>query len=150
MRWMAIGTVVFGLTTTLNAADPPLVEKYLHSGDLANGEQALEAALAVAPMDDQIRFGLGVLQFVRGVERLGQSLHEYGVKSENTDIPFLRLPVPENPDPAPINYTAFRRVLDDFVRDLSVAEATLADVNNDEVKLPLRLANTTAQWIDLG
>ena len=39
MRWMTVGTLIFGLTTTLNAADPPLVEKYLHSGDLANGEQ---------------------------------------------------------------------------------------------------------------
>src|SRR4029079_229014 len=88
---------------------PPLIEQYLHSGELAKGEQALEAALATNPRDDQIRFGLGMLKFVRGVERLGQSLYEYGVKSESTDIPFLRLPVPKNPEPAPITYTALRR-----------------------------------------
>jgi HEAT repeat protein len=124
----------------LRAAGVPLVEKYLHSGELAKGEQALEAALAAAPKDDQIRFGLGVLQFIRGVEGLGQSLHKYGTKSENTNIPFLRLPVPNNPDPATIDYTALRRVLDDFYRDLARAEATLAGVTDDKVKLRLRLA----------
>ena len=140
MHWMTVGIITLGLTTTLAADESPLVEKYLHSGELANGEQTLEAALAAAPNDDQIRFGLGVLQLVRGVERLGQSLHEYGAKSEGRNTPFLRLPVPINPDPAPINYTAFRRVLDDFLRDLSAAEATLSSVTSNDVKLPLRLA----------
>jgi hypothetical protein len=67
-------------------------------------------------------------------------LHQYGAKSENTNIPFLRLPVPKNPEPASINYPAFRRILDDFDRDLSTAEVTLAAVTDDKVKLPLRLA----------
>lgn len=140
MRWLTVAVVLLTLTARLGAARPPLVEKYLHSGELAKGEQALEAALEADPKDDQIRFGLGMLQFVRGVERLGQSLHQYGAKSENTNVPFLRLPVPSNPDPAPISYMAFRRVLDDFRRDLSTAEVTLAGVTDDQVKLPLRLA----------
>ena len=140
MRWMTVAVVVLTPAANLGAADPPLVEKYLHSGKLVRGERALEAALASAPKDGQIRFGLGVLQFVRGVERLGQSLHEYGARSENTNVPFLRLPVPKNPDPAPVSNAAFRRVLDRFRRDLSAAEATLAGVADDEVRLPLRLA----------
>jgi hypothetical protein len=139
MRRLFVAITVLGLTANVIAA-PPLAEKYLHSGELAKGEQALEAALESHPKDDQIRFGLGVLRFVRGVERLGQSLYEYGAKAENTHIPFLRLPVPRNPDPAPISYTAFRRILDDFIRDLSAAEATLAGVTDPDVKLPLRLA----------
>jgi len=101
MRWITVAIVALTLTSRLGAADRPLVEKYLHSGELARGEQALEAALEAAPKDDQVRFGLGVLQLVRGVERLGQSLHHYGAKSENTNIPFLRLPAPRNPNPAP-------------------------------------------------
>ena len=119
---------------------PPLAEKYLHAGELAKGEQALEAALAASPKDGQLRFGLGVVRFARGVERLGQSLHEYGVKSEHASAPFLRLPVPPNPDPAPIRYQTFRRVLDDFRRDLADADRTLAGVTDDRVRLPLRLA----------
>jgi hypothetical protein len=122
------------------ALEPPLVEGYLRKGQLAAGEAALLERLKHSPKDDQARFGLGVLRFIRGVERLGQSLRKYGTRSENTNIPFLRLPVPKNPDPAPISYAAFRRVLADFHRDLSAAEATLADVTDEKVKLPLRLA----------
>jgi len=141
MRAIFLGAVVLGLCERVGAADPPLVETYLHSGELAQGEQALEARLAAAPKDDQARFGLGVLRFVRGVERLGQFLHEYGAKSENAHVPFLRLPVPKNPDPAPITYMALRRGLDDFHRDLAAAELTLAGVTDDNVRLPLRLAS---------
>jgi hypothetical protein len=140
MRYLVAAFTVLALTAGARAADPPLVEKYLHSGELAKGEQALEAALAASPKDDQLRFGLGVLRFARAVERLCQSLHEYGARSEHTNVPFLRLPVPKNDDPAPITYRAFRRVLDDFIRDLSAAEATLAGVTDPNVKLPLRLA----------
>src|SRR5215213_4806408 len=140
MRAILVGAVLIALCEPVGAADPPLVEKYLHSGELAQGEQALEARLAAAPKDDQARFGLGVLRFVRGVERLGQFLHEYGVKSENAHVPFLRLPVPKNPDPAPITYMALRRALNDLHRDLGAAEQALAGVTDEQVRLPLRLA----------
>jgi hypothetical protein len=140
MRAIVVGAVLLSLCEGGAAADPPLVEKYLHSGELARGEQALEARLAAAPKDDQARFGLGVLRFIHGMERLGQFLHEYGVKRENAHVPFLRLPVPKNPDPAPITYMALRRGLNDFHRDLSAAEETLAGVTDDNVRLPVRLA----------
>jgi HEAT repeat protein len=132
------------------ALEPPLVEAYLQQGRLAAGETTLLERLKKSPRDDQARFGLGVLQFVRGVERLGQSLHKYGTRSEDTNIPFLRLPVPRNPDPAPINDTAFRRVLAEFHRDLSAAEATLAGVTDDKVKLPLRLAAIHLDLVGVG
>ncbi len=132
-----------GLAVAARAADPPLVEQHLHSGQLAKGEQVLERAIEGKPKDDQARFGLGVLRVVRAVERLGQSLHEYGVKPESTSVPFLRLPVPENNDPTPISYAALRRVLERFADDLGKAEATLADVTDDGVQLPLRLADVT-------
>jgi hypothetical protein len=109
---------------------------YLYPGELARGQRELEAA----PPDDQLRFGLGVLRFVRGVERLGQALYKYGCRSDSTNLPFLRLPVPHNPDPAPITYADLRRLLDDFRRDLAAAEATLAGITDDKVKLRLKLA----------
>jgi HEAT repeat protein len=117
-----------------------IVEKLLHSGDLEKGGHALEDALAAAPRSDHLRFGLGVLQFVHSVERLGQSLHRYGAKSDTIDIPILRLPVPKNEFPKAISYGAFRRMLDEFCQDLSIAEKTLEGVTDDEVYLPLRLA----------
>lgn len=141
MRYLAIALVLISAGKVLAAPEAqPLAEKYLHSGQLVKGQQELERALAASPKDDQLRFGLGVLRFVRGVERLAQSFHEYGLKSEHQSAPFLRLPVPKNPDPAVIRYEDFRRILDDFRRDLMDAEGVLAGITDDRVALPLRLA----------
>jgi hypothetical protein len=123
-------------------AGPPLVESFLHAGRLIDGEKALKVRLGESPGDDQARFGLGVLQFFRAIESLGQSLHRHGLRSERgrlLDIPFLRLPVPQNPNPDPLTYPALRKVLHDLVRDLAKAEATLEAVRDDRVKLPLHL-----------
>lgn len=140
MRLLISCSIVLFVVAQLKAEKPPLVEKYLHAGDFAEGAREMELALATNPNNDQLRFGLGVLQFVRGIERLGQSLHKYGVKSEHTNMPFLRLPVPKNPRPATIDYARFRGVLGDFIRDMSRAEITLAGIRDDTVILPLRLA----------
>ncbi|MFO0822830.1 MAG: hypothetical protein U0792_06880 [Gemmataceae bacterium] len=72
---------------------------------------------------------------------MGQSLYEYGADAENTNVPFLRIPVPKNDTPATISYRAFGRVLDVFVADLARVERTLAEVKDEKVKLPVRLAN---------
>jgi hypothetical protein len=140
MRLLVTTLVLLGLSARLSAADPPLVEKYLHSGELARGEQALTVALDNNPQDDQIRFGLGVLQFTRAVERLGQALHQYGASSDRTRVPFLRIPVPKNDNPHTISYETLGRVFDVFIADLDRAERTLAGVKDEKVKLPLRLA----------
>jgi hypothetical protein len=133
--------VVLLLLAVPAAADPPLAEKFLHAGQLAVGEQTLDRTLAANPTDDQLRFGLGLIQLVQGVERLGQSLYEYGAKAEHSSLPFVRLPVPANPDPNAITYKKFRTLIDDFRRDLEKAEATLAKITDDRVKLTLRLAD---------
>lgn len=137
---LILGICCWCCVTALAAAEAPLVERYLHSGEFDKGEQVLEKRLLEDPHDDQARFGLGVLQFLRGVERLGQGLHAYGVKPQPSGEMFLRLPVPDQTNPAPIGYPEFRRLLDDFRRDLALAEGTLAAVKADDVKLPLRLA----------
>lgn len=131
-----------GGTARLSAAEPPLVEKYLHSGDLAAGEKALLAELKERPRNDQARFGLGALQFIQALERLGQELHRYGLRSDRgprMSVPFLRLPVPANANPEPFHYDDARQILKDLADGLASAEQTLAGVKDDEVKLPLRL-----------
>lgn len=142
MRTLFLCFALFVGTAPLGAAEParPLAEKYLHAGELARGEQALAVALDAAPKDDQLRFGLGALQFARAIEHLGQSLYQYGAKSENATVPFLRVPVPKNDKPHTISYEALGRTLDVFVADLGRAERTLAGITDDKVKLPLRLA----------
>ncbi len=125
------------LTLPASAAEPPLVEKYLHSGQLAVGEQVLERELKKNPKDDQLRFGLGVIRLALGIERMSQTMYEYGAK---TDLLFLRIHARENPEPNAITYEKFRGLLDDARRGLIGIDATLAGITDDNVKLPLRLA----------
>ncbi len=119
---------------------PPLVEKYLIAGELAQGEVALTEHLRRNPQDDEARFGLGTLQFIRGIERLMQSFHQYGLRSQFDSIPFVpfvRLPVPANADPQPVSYLKLRQVYLNLLADLTRAEATLESVKDDNVKLRL-------------
>jgi hypothetical protein len=151
MRWLTTLAALTSAVAVSRAAEPaPLVEKYLHSGELAVGDRGLQRALDAAPDDDQLRFGLGVLRFVRAVERLGQSLYEYGAKSESTSVPFLRLPVPENPDPTPITYPILRRIFEQCTDDLARAEATLAGVKDDNVSLPVHFAGVRLDFVGDG
>jgi len=112
--------------TTKNAnSESPLAEKFLHDGEFAKGESASLRALEESRDDDETRFGLGVIQVMRAVEKLGQSLYEYGAVSEKANEPFLRLPVPKNPKPSSISYKELGRVLDAFASDLQRAEQHL-------------------------
>jgi hypothetical protein len=139
-------------TGSIWAADPPssLAEKFLHNGEFAVGETASLLALDTNPNDDEVRFGLGMIQFARAVENLGKALHEYGAVSEKAIQPFLRLPVPKNEKPSSISYKAFGRVLDAFATDLGRAETTLAGIKDDKVKLRLRLAKITFDFAGTG
>jgi hypothetical protein len=140
-RLMSLVALVLLLPASLAAAELPLVEKFLTDGRLAEGERAIEAHLKTHPADSQARFGLGTLQFLRAVEHLGQSLYKYGAIGPESrlgrQIPIVRLAVPQNPNPAKVRYENVRAILQDLVDDLAKAEATLAKVEDPNVKLPL-------------
>ncbi len=118
----------------------PLVEKYLIEGKLAEGERALIAHLEKHGTDDQARFGLGALQFMRAVERLGQDLYRHGLRDSSTHGiagPLLHLPVPHNPKPEILTYQDGRAIIDTFSKSMLNAEATLSLITDPKVKLPL-------------
>ena len=145
---LSIGSFVMPDNTRAESERPtqsnknaPLVEQYLVEGKLQAGEAALVSELKRHTKDDQLRFGLGTLQFLRAVEQLGQDLNRYGVRpSVATDlnfIPIVRLPVPNNPEPEVITYEKSRKMVQTFLENLTKAEATLAGVTDANVKLPL-------------
>ncbi|MDX1963301.1 MAG: hypothetical protein SFX18_09120 [Pirellulales bacterium] len=145
-RQFLAGISLFILATAFTAeksyADisPTVVQKHLQSGDLAGGVAALQGVLLKDPQDDTARFGLGILQVLRGAEAWSQGLYKHGITMRHTgNIPFLRLPLPENPHPERLTYEKFREMLIDFQGALSQAEATLAGVQDQELQLPLRL-----------
>ncbi|MBX3427611.1 MAG: hypothetical protein KF688_18170 [Pirellulales bacterium] len=116
------------------------LERLLLAGNLADSEQKLAAMLASEQADDNVRLALGSAKFLRGLERLMQSLYRYGLKPvQPMGMPIVRLPVPNNPTPVPLTNDAFRRIIVEFVQDLDAAEKTLAEIDSADVRLPLHI-----------
>ena len=120
----------------------PLAAKYLLEGKLSEGSMALDERLRVEPRDDQARFGLGVIQFIQTFEHVGGSFYKFGLRTEKA---FLRPPaeirefLPQNPNPEKLTYSGARQMVQAFVDDLARVEATLAQINDPNVKLPLQV-----------
>ncbi|MEM9658204.1 MAG: hypothetical protein AAF961_07575, partial [Planctomycetota bacterium] len=140
---VAAGLVVGWLAAAPHAARAqtpvaPAVEAMLVQGRLDDAVGQLNEQLRTDPGDDNARFALGVTQTLRAVEHLVQSLYHHGLRPPwMMSLPFVRLPVPQNPDPTPLTNDAFRRMIDRFSRELERAEATLAQIESDDVRLPL-------------
>jgi hypothetical protein len=131
------------LTACLPAQGAPLeeFEAALAEGKLAAAAESMEAAIKQNQDDQQARFALGVVQFLQAVERASQSLYEYGLfgAERHRVIPLIRLPLPPNEDPKEISYEDLRGIVERLTTDLKAVEATLAEVNTSDVKLPLHL-----------
>ncbi len=140
MRAFLTLALILGATRVVAGAEP-LADRYLIDGRLAEGETALSEALQANPKDDQARFGLASVQYFRAVERLAQGLYKYGLNDRRARF-LLRfpLPFPENPDPKTVKYSDLRPMLQTWIDDLERAEATLSQITDPDVKLPLHIA----------
>jgi hypothetical protein len=123
-------------------AAEPGPENYLIGGKLADGEKALRERLEKNPHDDTVRFALGGAQFLRGLERLGRNLHEYGLRDQNPlgmNIVVLNLPFGKNEHPKKLTYEKARAIVQDWVTDLDAAEKTLSTITDPNVALPIQV-----------
>lgn len=138
---LALTTLCLGLLApAANAEEPeaPPIEEYLIKGELNDGQAAMSAILKASPDDQQARFSLGVVQFLQAVEGLANDHYKHGLlQNRMRGIPFVRMPVPENPKPEKISYQSARGILQKFINALALAETTLEAVETDDVKLPL-------------
>lgn len=124
----------------LLADDPAPVESLLRDGRLAEAAATMKSAVDKNPQDQQARFSLGVVQFLQAIERLGQDQHRFGLLAGRArSLPFMRLPIPENPNPEQISYQSARDLVQRLIDQLQQAEQTLSGVTPDDVRLPLKL-----------
>ena len=106
----------------------------------------------------EARFALGTAQFLFAVERLGHGFYTLGLGNADYEgmwiellgLPFLRVPVPPNPEAQAMTYEDLRDVLRRFGEDLSVADRTLADVGPEEFDFPLHLDRIALDFNDDG
>ncbi len=145
MRWLSTSVLLI-LCLAVPASSwsqTPDVQKFLMDGELAVGSAALAVHLAANSNDDRARLGLGITQFLQAYEHIGQSLYRYGLRTERSFVrpaPMIRELWPQNPKPEKIDYAAARKIVQTFVDDMDRAEATLAVVKDERVKLPLHMA----------
>ena len=133
----------------------PDTDEFLVTGRFTEGTEALSQHLKAEPHDDVARFGLGIVEFVQSVERLGQSLAAYEFQTRG--VPELRIlfPPPETPS-EPLTYPQLRTIIQRWLDDLTRVEATLAKIESEQIKLalhvgkvPLRLAGRGSQALTL-
>ncbi len=139
--------ILTGMTHQAVAEPPaPAAEAFLLEGKLVEGERALIATVKEKPDDSQARFGLGVVQFVRAIERRMQAFHRYGYRTDlgGAALPFriTNLPIRDNPTPEALDYATARSLLKEWNDDLRKTEETLAGIKDPGVKLPLHFAMT--------
>ncbi len=119
-----------------------MLRNYSSSGGIEKGIRDFRDCLAEDRRNDRMRFALGLLQFAHAVERLGQSWYRYGLRTEAEymeNIPVLRIPIPQNPDPETVDYPKARAVLEEFLANLSECQATLSQIKDESVALPVYL-----------
>src|SRR5690242_13892729 len=114
--WTGVALLLATLPAAgISAEKESPVAAYLKKGDLAGGQEALEAQLKKAPDDAEARYSLAIVQLLSGVERLSQSMYRHGLQPGGPRVPFMRLDIPVNRDPEPIDYAKLRKIFDRMI-----------------------------------
>ncbi len=148
------GVLAAGLSTLLlpaprAAADgtDTVIQAAFEKGTLTEGQKSLETAAAGHPAAgdadaNRRRYALGIVQFLRAGERLGQSWYRDGLFANRltASLPFFRLPVSAaNPEAAaPVAYEDVRAAFVTFLADLKTADDTFAALPDDPGKVTFR------------
>jgi hypothetical protein len=133
-----IWIIAFTLVAAPVLGAAPDADVFLASGKLDEGIAEMQSHLTLQPQDDVARFGLGVTQFVRAVQQLGQKLAVYGPRPRFAlagSIDVADVPVPAEL----LTYAKLRTINQEWLDDLAKVEATLSKVQSEEVKLPLHV-----------
>jgi hypothetical protein len=121
--------VLLTLPLEVLADVPSAVHTALSAKSVAERTSALVELDAAKASDPRAAYASGAVQFFVALERLGQGLHRHGFESPRSFmLPLMRLPVSANPNPEPLTYESFRKILADFRDAMAASAATLATV----------------------
>lgn len=113
--------------------------EHLKDGTLQRGIEALTKYLEKRPEDDVARLELGITQFLRTWEVVSSELYQHGLRTDRIQMmPFgLRHRLPLHPDPKVLTASGLREIIQNMVNDLNTAEATLAKITSEDLKMEL-------------
>ena len=133
-------------------AGPALADTHYTAIFAESGASGAAARLAdIADPTPSDRLALGGAQFLAAVEGALQARYAHGLSSDQMamglDLPFFRLPVPPNPQPAPFTGAVLTDMLENALDDLANAAATLDTIaDGDDAALVLRPGDL---WLDI-
>jgi hypothetical protein len=105
----------------------PQFEDDLKAGKLGDAERKLDLHLKVSAQDDNARFALGVVRFLRAVEARAQGFYSHGYRTDPTNaFGITNLPIPTNLKPEPLDAKGMREMVDGWLSFLGEFQEILA------------------------
>jgi hypothetical protein len=126
----------------------PLSAETISEEIARTGLGATEARLAAlaSPTNEDL-FALAGLRFLGGVEQALQLRWQTGVQADWSELPILRLPIPENPNAIPFQAADFTALIRNLDADMEAARDALTRLGDGPVALPIRMADL---WFDIN
>lgn len=116
-----------------------------------NGLRATESQLVgLADPTPSDGFALGGVRFLGAIETALQTRYRTGMYGDIvmlTGIPFLRLPIPENPSPDPFDPVVIEEMFGQILNDMDGALMSLDGISDDDV-VSVRF-DTSDLWFDI-
>ncbi len=107
-----------------------------------------EARLAALPApSNEDLFALAGLRFLGGVEQALQLRWKTGVNADWSELPILRLPIPENPNAIPFQAADFTALILNLDADMDASREALTQLGDKPFSLPIRVADL---WFDIN
>jgi hypothetical protein len=117
------------------------------------GAETALATLSAEASEPEAVFAYSAVELLAAVEQLGHGFYAHGLSFEagrNVGIPFLRMPVPNNPDPLPTKAEDVRRILETFHGRLAAIDARLEKIGDKEFKTVIPLGAANLDFIGQG
>ncbi|QYK42606.1 MAG: hypothetical protein KF887_05720 [Paracoccaceae bacterium] len=137
-------TLALSLALATPAAADLSLSREIGSNGLARTEARL-AALADPTADDL--FALAGVRFLRGVEGALQLRWQTGVRADWSELPIMRLPIPENPAARAFRPDDLTDLLTGVQTNMDAARDALARLDGREVAVEIALSDL---WFDIN
>ncbi|MBA3911282.1 MAG: hypothetical protein C0524_15770 [Rhodobacter sp.] len=139
-------SIAISLALALAAA--PAAAETLSQEIARLGLAPVEVRLAALPSPtNEELFALAGLRFLGGVEAALQLRWQTGVRADWSELPILRLPIPENPGARPFAPEDFTALLIGLDNQMESSREALAQLGDKPFALEIRLADL---WFDIN
>lgn len=139
-------SMMVGLNTAATAG--PDYSNLIATQGLSGAQSALQSQSVLTPSD---QFALGGVRFLGAIEHTLQTRYRAGIFDgfeQMTDIPFLRLPIPENPTPEAFAAEMISDLFETVLADMEQARQALDTISaSDEVSVVI---DPQDLWFDIN